>query len=502
MSTESGSGFLVEEQAQIEIAERDIGAGLAVSAFSSEEEEEYEKNVSNLHQFYLHYFEREKLSEQKTSADSENAQLLVQEITERMATLQKCQRPLFDHDAQLKEMLDHAVKVVHKSFNAQISAIFLIDKTGELKRYSLHGITSYKQPIDANWFKEEKYAINTKSLVGKTVLSSHSSAGPGNAQRFGKLHYTHIEEEFTNGDNNASIYIDECGPFHQLIALPINNRSRTFGVLRIINKIDPRTQKVLKNKFFTERDLFYLSLFASEIGCALLNFERDSNRRLFSSLLKKITRPELVQPDAPDQVENKEGHPADLQKDQSESIKKFLDNTLISMVKNEISPFNFAIIRLLCDDPADTKIKGLAYRIASKAAFVPELNISRDNKPIPEDNHHTFVSLAASQRKHFVISDISPRLSRFHNMEWIERHKFSTFCCFPLVCREECFGTLSLYTTYRYTYDAKSIELIQTISDTIATFLYIERMQSKSREDVENILTLVCGLFKKELALD
>ena len=479
MGLEQGSGVSLEpqpgvEQKKIERAKQNIKASLSVSAFSSEKEEEYEKSIRSVYQLQQWHFEQEELKIQETANALDNQikgfEEQIKGLEERISTINNCQRPLFEYDSLLKgEMLDHAMKVIQEALNTQISAVFLIDKRGMLKRYSLYGITNLNQSISSNWFPNEEYPISTNSFVGKTALASHTHKHHSNTNRFGELHYSGtidtIDQDMDNNADNLDKYKEDCGEIHQIVTLPINNHYRTVGVLRIINKIDPSSRKVLKNSTYSDSDLIYLSLFASEIGTALLNFERDSNRRLFASLLKETCRPEATDD-------------ADKPLLQVERTRKFVDNALNKIVKNESSPFNFAIIRFLCHNNNKR-----VSRVASIAAYNDKLSEGRVNSPIEIDKHNSFVSYVITSRQHIVISDISNKIDRFHNNPWIENQKFSTFCCFPLQCRKSVFGTLSLYTAYRYTYDAKSTELLQSFCDALSTFLYLEKLNFKNKDN-------------------
>jgi|LakMenE18May11ns_1017448.scaffolds.fasta_scaffold9956353_3 hypothetical protein len=474
------------EQERIERAKQNIEAGLSVSAFSSEKEEEYEKSNRHVYQLQLQHFEQERLEKIKINKESQATYEEIKGLEERILTLQNCQRPLFEHYYPLKEeMLDHAMRVIHKVFNIQIAAVFLINKKNILKRYSLYGVTNLNQTVSSGWFAEEKYAIDAKSFVGKTALASSSYTDKAITSRFGEIHCSAvIDQDLDIEKDNLDRYRKDCGEIYQIVALPINNHSRTFGVLRIINKIDPSSHNVLKNSSFTDNDLVYLSLFASEIGSALLNFERDSNRRLFSSLMKEICRPEFTD-------SSKAANVGEVLQTKAERIKGFINMALNKLVKNESSPFNFAIIRLLCENQK-------VFRVASLAAVDNKLKIGRKNNDIEVINHNTFVSYVASCKQHIVISDISHKIARFHNKTWLQKHKLSTFCCFPLCFRSsQVFGTLSLYTAYRYTYDTKSIELLQSFCDALSTFLYVE-LDYEVKTETENLFESVCKLMNRE----
>jgi len=479
MGLEPGSGVSLEPNAtieqerkieleKIEIAKQNIEASLSVSAFSSEKEEEYEKSIRSVYQLQQWHFEQENFKEQNKSNNNP-----IEGLDKRILTLNHCQRPLFEYNLPLKEeILDHALKVIHKVINCQISAVFLIDKKGILKRYRLHGITNLNQTIASDWFPQEEYNIGIDSFVGKTALANHVNALNSTTSQFGELHYSYtIAQDLKDSEDNLTKYQEECGEVYQVIALPINNHYRTIGVLRIINKVDPSSQKVLKHDRFSDTDLIYLSLFASEIGTALLNFERDSNRRLFSALMKDVCRPQST-----DVTEDQSPDGTKKTSTQADRTKRLVDTALSKLVKTESSPFNFAILRFLCND------KKLCH-VASVAAFEKELNEGRKNDPIEINKHDSFVSYVVTTRQYIVISDISIRMERFNNKSWVKKQNFSTFCCFPLQCREtDVFGTLSLYTAYRYRYDAKSTELLQSFCDALSVLIYLEKLDSKEKK--------------------
>lgn len=484
MSTEPGSDLLHETKARFDTTKRYIDACFSVSGYSSIVEDEYEKSLSHLHQSYLHFFEQEALNPDRF--DVSRLEHILEGVQSRVDTLRKCQRPLFQsiprfYDLQLKEMLDHATKLVHKNLDVQICAVFLLDKRGRLSRQSLYGITHRKQLNDPKWLADESYAINDQSFVGRTAVPSHSPANQAHGYRFGEICYTNTIEQDLNENDYLSAYTSEFGPLYEVMAVPINNRSRTLGVLRIINKIDRRSQKVLRKDPLTERDFFYLSLFASEIGYALFNLERDANRRLFSSLLKEVTRPS-----------------SGLQHTtQPAYIKDYLDNILLFLVNNEALPFNFAVIRFYCGDQAQQD-----YKIASLAAFDRGLiDQLRDYGPIQSPSN-SFVDIVGTSKEHLVISDISPKLNQFHNREWVQKYAFATFCCFPLICKnaagEKAYGTLSLYTAYKYVYDTRMIELLQTVSDTIATYIYVESTKT-TMDCLAGMLASVCAFFNPKI---
>jgi GAF domain-containing protein len=486
-------------------ANRNIDACFTISGFSNQYEDEYEESISHLHQSYLHYFEqdgRESFSIQtKQNLDLDS---IIKGVESRIAALQRCRRPLFDsiprfYDLQLKEMLNHATRTIQRALDTQICVIFLMDKHGKLSRNAMFGVTERGETIDSRDAEKElgkeEYSLNIDSFVGRTTLPSSPWLQQHNGCRFGELHYTqNIGQDMKSPDDTATLarYTDLFGEIHEVIAAPINNRNRTFGVIQIINKFDQEEHKALKDSLVNDRDLIYLSHFASDLSYALLNLERDTNRRLFSLMMRAITRPDRANRN---NISNGMP-PTDTIEHEAIEVKTFIDNSLISLVQNETLPFNFGVIRLHCKKK---------YRIASQAAW--DINLIRDEDrnsgDILEDDDDTFVNIVSRTQEHIVISDVSPKLTRFHNRKWIQKHGLLTFCCFPLLCirgkgTPRALGTLSLYTSYKYNYEAKTIELLQAFSDAISTYLYV-LSRDTNRRNWEAICEHVCNLFTKTL---
>ena len=128
-----------------------------------------------------------------------------------------------------KEIIQNALSIVCQQLNARSAAIFLFSKDGSLDRAGLHGIDKDLLPLDDAWFSEESYVIG-ESFTGK-------AAQPKNGSKYGQIQYTSsLGDELLKGENSYT-YTQKLGPLKCAIAIPLNGRNKTYGVLRVVNKV-------------------------------------------------------------------------------------------------------------------------------------------------------------------------------------------------------------------------------------------------------------------------
>jgi GAF domain-containing protein len=427
--------------------------GSMVLDFTTSLEENYENAARSLDQFYLRFFEHA-----STIDDYYKSQ-----VTTFTDKLRDTQAFLLGADgfqaaqSARTQLLNHAMKIVHEALNAQICAVFLMNKQGSLSRQGFYGLDRNGSEIDPEWYKEEEYDLNSKSFVGKAAITSSAQRPPfGNIQ-----HAVNFEANEANSLGHTSIerYHEKCDSLDRVIAFPINCRSGILGVLRILNTIDPVSGRITKGdeKHTNDRDIMLMSFFASHISNALLSLDQSLNRRLLSFITKKTVE---ARPDHPDW-----------------SAKQLLEETSKIIVQNESLPFVFSIIRTISPD-------GKLLEEQAKAFCDYHYNETvlgeRQENAIPLTSKEAFVSIACNTKTPVIISNITERLTQFKNIDWVRSLELATFCCFPLLCKDEPLGTLSLYTRRKFTYDAKSVEYLQTVADALALHLYINKKSSKS----------------------
>jgi hypothetical protein len=409
-----------------------------------------EENTARLNNFYLSKLERTFI------VDSEESKDFVTQLEEFISDLRlsktslECSHAL-EHNSFITELLNYSMRKVHEYLDAQICAVFLIDKSGMLSRQGFFGVDCENVKISADWFSEEKYDINESSLVGKTACIE-----PSSATKYGSVYYTLNPESCEEIDlKKLEAYKSRLkSEIHNVIAVPINSRNKTFGVLRVINifneSIDCTQQR--EDDLYDNKAIIALALFAANISNALLNYERDANRRLFSSLLSSVAGSSNL-------VDDKS----------KESEENILDNALHLLVHNERQPFVFGVIRLIG--------QGNHLVVASEAAFEDFYLEGRNDIPIARTEHNTFVNIALNSMQPLVIQDITRDLTQFNNRNWVDRHNLKTFCCFPLMVQQKPLGTLSLYTACKFLYDSHTLEYLKTIADSIALHVFLQTHQ-------------------------
>jgi GAF domain-containing protein len=410
--------------------------------------------VSNRDQFYLRFFEHytgiDDYYETQLKAFSDK-------LRDSQASLIGA-NGFRSADLARSELLNNAMKVVYEALNAQICAVFLMNKQGALSRQGFYGIDKHGASINPDWYPEEEYDVNQGTFVGRAAIVGSSDSSP-----FGNIQHTvSFQGEGTVADQKSVIkYLEICQSLDRVIAVPINDRTRTFGVLRILNTIDPVSGRVVESKgpYTSNRDIMMLTIFASHISNAILALEQSYNRRLLSFITTKTV--ESTPHDSPEPHSSNAGFGAE----------NVLRESAKMLVQNESLPFVFAIIRIMT---LDGKLQEKMVEFHEPDYSEQHLR-ERNCNSIDSELGDTFVSIACQTKMPVIISSISERLPQFNNESWVRRLGLTTFCCFPLLCKDKLLGTMSLYTKCKFTYDAKSVEYLQTISDALALYLYVNK---------------------------
>ena len=350
-----------------------------------------------------------------------------------------------------QEIIQNALKIVCEQMNAQSAAIFLFSKDGVLERAGIHGIDKDLNPLTDDWFPDEKYEIG-ESFTGK-------AAQPKSGSKYGKIQYTSaLGNEALKGENNQT-YSQKLGSLKCSIAIPLNGRNKTYGVLRVVNKIarDSATDSLsLIDSKFSEKDVDLLLLLAVYVGNVLSNFRRDIQTEIFKYLSHLLIQPYPSQP----------------------SILKGVYQEIVDLlVKNPETAFKACILR----SKNDTS-KLLDVEVTSLAEGVSD---SRDDesRSIVDDE---ILWLVVFEHKPLVLqgSQVESEIRKFKNRKWIEENNLQSFGCFPLIVKEDdlC-GTLSFYAGYNYEFHPDSIDFLQSIADLLASFM----MRGKNQRDMYSL---------------
>lgn len=160
--------------------------------------------------------------------------------------------------ADQEELLQFVVKETRARLTAEVSSIFLREPHSNwLVRRATAG-------IDEQWLADEKYLIG-ESIVGRTLT-------PVRDQKYGQpLRLINVAQD--ERINPAMLVRYEAklasGRLHSLITVPLNGQQGSFGVLRVLNKLD--SSGGLAPEGFTQEDEDFLVTIASMIAIAVEN---------------------------------------------------------------------------------------------------------------------------------------------------------------------------------------------------------------------------------------
>lgn len=415
-------------------------AGSSVLRFKPDEEKKLEEKLKEADRA------RSKKFEESLKASGKDLESVKKNIKESLDPLREIEglSPLLRISEEKGGILSHALKVVCEKLHAQIGAIFLIDKDGLLKRVSIFGIDKNGKQIESDWYEEEAYPVDAKSFVGRAAI-------PEELTGYGRFQFTpNLKDENNLDQNSKHRYFEKCDSLGRAIAVPINGRNRTYGVLRIINTIDPQTKEIVEDADFKEIDVVWLSLLATYIASALSNFRRDLQTKILEHLNYQLA------------------NPASSTNNYYEETLDYYQGILDLLVMNSETAFKAGVLRLIDDDTQTLKVV---------ATSIFSADVERDNNPIKIGEG--LAGSVAESRQRLILPDISKE--QFHNERWVSKNSFRTFSCFPLISRGSVVGTLSLYTGYKYDYHKDSINFLQSVAESIATYTLLEFSGNKIR---------------------
>ncbi|OKH48722.1 hypothetical protein NIES30_09285 [Phormidium tenue NIES-30] len=348
------------------------------------------------------------------------------------------------------EIILNSLKIIHSEVNCQVAAIFLISKDGLLKRAGIFGRDKSGNLIDNKWYKEEIYEVG-KSFTG-SVINQDSSRESG----YGEIKYSSDLHAFELNPFSERQYVTKIGQLKEAIAVPLNGRNRTYGVLRVINK----------KSGFSAEDISRLANLSDYVATALSNFRRDIQVEILRYLSRLLIQSHGDSPSVYQEI-------ADL------------------LARNSEMPYKSCIIRVKSQSIDSLHIKAVS--------LWDDVTQNRDDSPLfikdgrlPEQ--------VVKTGKRLVVRDIrSPEhITKFVNQNWILENKLDSYGCFPLTVKGEVIGTLSLYTGFNYEFYPDAVIFIQHVADSLASFIYrtrqdrfilrLERSQRLCQNDYSNLV--------------
>jgi signal transduction histidine kinase/PAS domain-containing protein len=225
-------------------------------------------------------------------SDISEQRLQARQLTVRLALSQGQLQSLEQERAKWLEMITELGKrlsglvdqaalfafVVEESrwrLSAEVATLFLIDEeSGRLTRRATAG-------VDSRWLPDEHYAIG-EGIVGSTLATV-----PG--ERYGRPIRTDkadVDPLVAPATLNAYRSKLPSGQVKHVLTVPLNGQLRSFGVLRLLNKLDASGNLVAEG--FSREDEDFLTTIAAMVAIAVENAQLLTTTTRYMDELKAI----------------------------------------------------------------------------------------------------------------------------------------------------------------------------------------------------------------------
>lgn len=334
----------------------------------------------------------------------------------------------------LDDIFELAVRTSKERLHTRISSAFLFSKEGKLERRYTAGLS--------NSFPIEVYERG-QGLVGRTA---------GTPTEFGQPHLsTDMETDSRiQGDPVVTGYVaaynqavlSEYGLEERAtstLAVPLNGVHRTFGVLRVVNKLDPETGRV-SGKPFTEVDRDWLVMLSRLTANAVVNAKKQNQLSTLATILQLI--------------------------DEETDEKIVLDRIAKTLVDSS-STYVGCLIQFLDRKTDELEVIGHSKNYRR----LPGIGGRRDVRVKVGEGVCGQV-FSSGQNK--VIRNLGKDPEGFLFPAWVAFNGFVSLICLTIKNRRggPDFGTLQLFTKYEYIFDQDDIQYLENVAHQISTVLW------------------------------
>ena len=343
----------------------------------------------------------------------------------------------------VEDVIQRALELIRDKLNSQVASIFLYSKNGVIKRKGINGIDKDGNSIKNTWFPDEAYAPGV-SFSGLAVPKYSAESG------FGEPQWSNdILNDFTSDPETRNSYLEKLGDLKSGISVPLNGRYRTFGTIEVMNKLDSGK--------FSQNNVYWLTSIAQSVA----NFISDSRRKKEVDAFTKITQ-KLIYVEAID----KDFH---LQE-------KEVYDLVVEKITEDYTPYKACILRI-ANENGDLELMA-----KSGTSDVDWLNVREDVKKTSRG----IAGKVFKTKKPIFTENIDCKKDEFYNQELINKNRFKSYVCIPLVIENEVFGTISVYIGYYHKFSTNHKYFLKNIAfltaATIARVHLIRDFQKISQE--------------------
>ncbi|ELS03851.1 hypothetical protein Xen7305DRAFT_00035750 [Xenococcus sp. PCC 7305] len=343
----------------------------------------------------------------------------------------------FEHK---EEIIKVAISLIREKLNSQTTAIYLFSKEGKLKRHSIDGIDNQNILISNKWFENEIYDLcEDDNLIVKAARPQ--------ADGFGKPQFLQVSGEKDQNILNTfeEKYLEKLGSLNCGVAVPLDGKNKTYGVLVVINKVEPGTANSYPTCSFPDKDLAWLYTVSSSVSEAISNWRRNKQRILEKDLDEFLIRASFKEP-------------------------KKVYQEIVSRLISENTSFKACVLRVK-DKFGLLKVAGIDI-VANTPEEKARLLEERKNESISPNKDSSHPGWASNNREPSIIMISENNINTFFiNKNWVETNNFQSFACFPLISRGKVVGTLSLYAAYKYDFHPSCKAFLSRITSLVASFI-------------------------------
>lgn len=350
-------------------------------------------------------------------------------VLDKLATITKVSSELMQSKS-LEEAIDKALDMVRVQLNAQVASLFLLSKEGVVERIGISGTDAEGTFIENEWLQNEHYEPG-ESFSGCSIPTADSDSEYGSPNFvFSDLIETCPKMKYGRD------YKEKLGELRCGISIPLNGTSGTFGSLEVLNKNIPAK--------FTYEDVVWLSLIGSNLSGIIRLFISKEYNETFQSLVDILVS---LKP-------NSRGFDLNA-----------ICEGITKLVISRFTPYKVCIIRVPGKDES-LRIKAQSY--------TDDISwLKRKNSSIPKKCY--IIGQVYDTQKAQYIEDIESNINSFFNKVWIRDQELKSYACLPLSIRENCVGTISVYTTFTVKFRKSERDFLEYLAFLIAAI--IERVR-------------------------
>ncbi len=335
-----------------------------------------------------------------------------------------------------KELIDTTIDLTLKKLRSQIASVFLLSKDGKLERIAIGGKNVTGDVIENSWYTDE-ILKSGESFTGKVIVAQHGS-------RFGKPIWSNDLSKEEIGEYSRRRYTDLLGRLTCAVAVPLNGKHITFGVLEAINKEYQEGQEDRDiPQTFTEDDLYWLSNIAIDLATGISNLRRDNEIKVLTDMSNMLVSPIYDLND--------------------------IHQKVAELLVGELTSYKACIIRLANYNKLSIVAK------AGNVTWSP-----RFDDPIGPSERIAWKVYRDRTRE--VVTNIVDRSNEFHNYKWIRQNNLKSCVIMPIMTRNSVFGTITLFTGFEYEFYERNLGFLENIAALIGSY---EDSLQRRQEDLQ-----------------